>query len=157
MSKRTVAGIVVAVSLLTGAAAQQKPASPTPKPQFSGTWIVTSPADQAGQTQTVTQDAETLTIEHQAEGGSRKMSYQLDNVERRLAIPGRGSEITMLARATWDAGRIVITTNVAYPNGMKTQSKEVWSIDDQRRLVIDYSETGPTGAGPSVKVIHVKK
>jgi hypothetical protein len=63
----------------------------------------------------------------------------------------------MLAKASWDGGHIVITTNISYPNGMKTQSKEVWSIDEQGHLVIDYSETGPTGAGPIVKVIHVKK
>jgi len=40
---------------------------------------------------------------------------------------------------------------------MKTQSKEVWWIDAQGRLVIDYTESGPKGPGTSVRVIHVKK
>ena len=163
---RTVAHIVIAIGLLTAAVgadqaqqkppAQQKPAASNPN--FSGRWTVTSPAEQAGQVQVVTQDAKTLTTEHPSEGGGHKMSYQLDGVERQLAIPGRmGSEIKMLARAAWDGNRIVISTNIAYPNGMKTQSKETWSIDEQGRLVIDFAETGPTGAGPAVKVIHVKK
>jgi hypothetical protein len=85
------------------------------------------------------------------------MIYQLDGVERRQALPSGGAEITILATAAWEGDRIVIITNTTYPNGMKTQAKEVWSQDAQGRLVIDYTETGPTGPGPSMQVIHVKK
>jgi hypothetical protein len=128
------------------------------KPSFSGRWVATSPAESVGQEQVVVQDAKTLTVEQTVKGVTRKQSYQLDGVERRMAIPGRPtSDITILSTAAWDANRIVINTNIAYPNGMKTQSKETWSIDEKARLVIDYSERGPTGPGPTMKVVYVKK
>src|SRR6187401_1862649 len=110
---RTVSRTLIAISVLTVSVLAQ------PKPNFSGRWVITSPADSAGQEQIVTQDAKTLTVEHASEGGGHKMSYQLDGVERRMAIPGRaGAEITMLAKASWDGNTIVVLTNTSYPNGM---------------------------------------
>jgi hypothetical protein len=86
------------------------------------------------------------------------MIFQLDGVERRSALPSHGSEIVILSTAKWEGDRIVITSRASYPNGMKTQSKEIWSLDAQGRLVIDYTESGPGGSpGPTMKVIHVKK
>jgi hypothetical protein len=148
---RTIARTLFAITLLTVAVSAQK------KPGFSGRWTSISPKDSAGSVQVVTQDRKTLATEEQSKGGTRKMTYQLDGVERRLAIPGRGADIAMLAKASWDGDRIVITTNISYPNGMKTQSKEIWSIDAQGHLVIDYSESGPTGPGPSERHIYVKQ
>lgn len=156
---RTIAGIIAAVVVFTATAAAQAKQQPTPnpkaKPSFSGQWVAVSPEKFAGRSQIVTQDATTLTIEQVAKDGTHKMTYQLDGLERRQAIP-RGPDIAMLAKAAWDADRIVITTNISYPNGMKTQSKEVWSIDAQGRLVIDYTESGPTGPGDNTTVIYTK-
>jgi hypothetical protein len=143
-----VALAVVALSAVT--VAQQKP-------NFSGRWVVVSPEKGAGQEQIVKHDQKSLSTEHASEGGGHRMIYQLDGIERRNAIPSHGSEITMMSKAAWDADRIVITTHTSYPNGMKTQSKEIWSLDPKGRLVIDYTETGPTGPGPMMKVIYVKK
>jgi len=152
MSRTLVALTILAVAANQSVSAQQQ------KPNFSGRWVITSPAGSAGQEQIVTQDDKTLTVQHASEGGGHKLSYQLDGVERRMAIPGRaGADITMLANAAWDAGRIVVTTNISFPTGMKTQSKDVWSLDTQGRLVIDSTETGPTGPGPSIKMIHIRK
>lgn len=148
---RTFARILVVSLLLTvGASAQQKP-------DFSGRWVVVSPAAGVGQEQIVAQDDKTLSVEQVSATGRRKMIYQLDGLERRQAIPSRGTEIIVLSKAMWDGDRIVITTNTAYPNGMKTQAKDVWSLDVQGRLVIDSGETGPTGPGPGFKVIFVRK
>jgi hypothetical protein len=153
---RTVSRTLVAISILTVGLAQS--AGAQQKPNFSGRWVITSPADSAGQEQLITQDAKTLTVEHPSESGGHKMSYQLDGVERRMAIPGKAAaDITMLAKASWDGNTIVVFTDISYPNGMKTQSKDVWSIDAQGRLVIDTTERGPTGPAPAVKMIHVKK
>jgi len=127
------------------------------KPNFSGRWVVVSPEKGAGQEQTVKHDEKSLSTEHASEGAGHRMIYQLDGVERSNAIPARGTEITMLSKASWDGNRIVITTNTSYPNGMKTQAKEVWSLDAQGRLVIDFTESGPTGPGPAMKVIYVRK
>ena len=150
---RTIARTLFVITLLTLAVAAQ---SAQKKPSFSGRWTSVSPKDSAGQVQVVTQDEKTLAIEELSKGGSRKMTYQLDGVERRLAIPGRGADISMLAKASWDGDHIVITTNTSYPNGMKTQAKEVWSIDAEGRLVIDYAESGPTGPG-SERAAHLRE
>jgi hypothetical protein len=152
---KTVARIVAAVVVLTVAVGAQP--KPKPRPDFSGRWTVVNSKDD-GQVEIVTQppDGKTLTTEHASEGGGHKMTYQLDGVERRLAIPGR-TDITMLATAAWDGDHIVISTKISYPNGMKTQSKEVWSIDEKGQRVVDYTENGPTGPGPTQKVVYVKK
>jgi len=131
-------------------------ASPKPRPNFSGRWTVIS-ADGAGQVEIVTQDAKTLTTEHASEGGGHKMTYQLDGVERRIAIPGRGVDITWLAAAAWDGDHIVITAKISYPNGMKMQTKEVWSIDEKGQRIVDYTESAATGGGRTEKVVYVKK
>ena len=143
--------VVAALALTIGVGAQQKP-------NFSGRWVVVSPKEGAGQEQVITQTDKTLTTQHAAEGPAHKMTYQLDGVERRLALPSHGSEITILAKAWWDADRIVITSNASYPNGMKTQSREVWSLDAQGQLIVDTSDTGPGGEkGPVIKIIYSKK
>ena len=156
--------IAVALLLLTvPAVAQQKAVAPQKpvvqkRPNFSGTWVIVSPKEGAGQEQIVTQDAKTLTAEHGSSGGGHKMAYQLDGVERRIALPSHGAEITLLAKASWVADRIVITTDASYPGGMRTHSTDTWSIDAQGRLVIDSKETGPGGTpGPIAKIIYTKK
>ena len=148
----TVARVVVAALALTiGVGAQQKP-------NFSGRWVVVSPKEGAGQEQIVTHTDKTLTTQHASEGPSHKMTYQLDGVERRLALPSHGSEIVILAKASWDADRVVITSHATYPNGMKTQSRDVWSLNAQGQLIVDSSETGPGGEkGPTVKIVYAKK
>ena len=78
-------------------------------------------------------------------------------MERQQVRPSSVGDITILFKAAWDGDRIVITSNESYPNGMKTQLKEIWSLDAQGRLTIDYTEGGPTGPGPSMKVVFVKK
>ena len=147
----TLARVALAVAVLSAAVGAAQ------KPNFSGRWVVVSPAKGAGQEQVVKHDEKSLSTEHASEGSGHRMIYQLDGMEHRNAIPSHGSEITMLSKAVWDANRIVITTNTSYPNGMKTQAKEIWSLDAKGRLVIDFTETGPTGPSPAMTVIYVKK
>jgi hypothetical protein len=156
---RTLARLLTAAIVLTAvASAQQKPAQkPQPKPNFSGRWVIVSPEKGAGQEQIITQDAKTLTTEHASEGGGHKIVYQLDGIEHRNAIPSHGAEIVMMSTAAWDGDRIVITIRTDYPNGMKTTAREVWSLDAQGRLVVDATESGPTGPGPAMKIIHTRK
>lgn len=148
---RTLTRIVLGVAALSvGASAQQKP-------NFSGRWIAVSPAKAAGQEHIVKHDDKSLSTEHASEGGGHRLVYQLDGVERRIAISASASDITMLATAAWDGNRVVITTNTSYPNGMKTRSKETWSIDAQGRLVIDFTESARNVQGPTMQIIYVKK
>jgi len=149
--RRTFARVLTTAIVLTAVAGAQQ------KPDFSGRWVVVSPPEGAGHEQVVTQDAKTLTAELLSEGGSHKMTYQLDGLEHRNTMTFRGAEIVMMSTASWDGNRIVINTRTVYTNGMKTSAKEVWSMDAQGRLVVDYAESGPPASGPAMKVIYTRK
>jgi hypothetical protein len=158
------ARIAVALLVLTmPVVAHQKPSTqPKPavqqKPNFSGRWVVVSPKEGAGKEQIVTQDDKTLTTERGSGRGGPKMTYQLDGVQRRLALPAQGADITILAKASWVAGRIVITSDESYPTGQRIHHTDTWSLDAQGQLIIDSTETGPNGApGPTMKIVYTKK
>jgi hypothetical protein len=123
------------------------------KPSFSGAWIIQPPNKAAGMEQIIKQDDKTLSITT----GGRTRTHQLDGVERREARSMRGGEVVMISKAAWDGRTIVITTATSYPNDMKTVEKEIWSINDQGQLVIDYTETAPGAAQRSMKITHTKK
>ena len=103
--------------------------------------------------QIVKQDDKTLSIT----SAGRTRTYQLNGVERREATSTRVGEIVVVSKAAWDGRTIVITTATSYPNDMKTTDKEIWSIDNQGQLVIDFVETAPGEAPRTVKVTHKKK
>jgi len=148
--------LTVAVLIMIGGAAS---ISAQQKPDFTGHWVILGSGKGPAQEQLVTVDEKTLTTARP--DGTRKTIYQLDGVERRMALPSAGTrtagDITVLSSAKWDGNRIVITTTTSYENGMRTQGKDVWSIDAQGRLVIDYTETGP-GAPPQIsKFVFTRK
>ena len=51
----------------------------------------------------------------------------------------RVGEVVLVSRAASKASTIVITTATSYPNDMKTDEREIWSIDNQGQFVIDFS------------------
>jgi hypothetical protein len=145
---RRLALLVTATLVLGTVAVAQK------KPDFSGRWIIDPPSKAAGQETTVKQDDKALTM---SAAGRRELTHQLDGSEQRTVIPMRGGEVVMLSRAVWEGSTIVITTSTSYPNNMKTVSKEIWSIDAQGRLVIDFTETAEGQPPRVVKVTHSRK
>lgn len=147
---RALACLIGVLCLATGALTEQRP-------NFSGRWVIVSPPQGAGQEQVITHDDKTLSTAHASEGTGRSMIHQLDGIERRNAIAMRGQEIVMLSKAAWDGNTVVITTATSYPNGMKTQAKETWSIDTEGRLIVDFTETAEGQPPRSFKVIHTKK
>ena len=123
------------------------------RPNFSGTWIFVTPAKSAGQEQVIKHDDKTLSMVM----GGRSMVHQLDGVERREARPMRGGEVVMLTRASWEGRTVVVTITTDYPNNMKTQSREVWSIDAEGRLVIDFTESAPGQPARTVQALLTRK
>jgi len=111
------------------------------KPDFSGRWVYVSPEAAAGQEQTITQTETTLTTGHASEGGGHHATYRLDGTESRNVMASHGQEIVSVSKATWDGERLVISTSTTYPDGRRLESKHVWSLDAQQRLVIDSTET----------------
>jgi len=123
------------------------------KPSFSGTWIIQPPNKAAGVEQIVKQNDKTLSIT----SVGRTRTYQLNGVEHREATSTRVGEIVMVSKAAWEGRTITITTATSYPNDMKTTEKEIWSIDNQGQLVIDFVETAPGQAPRTMKITHKKK
>ena len=144
---------LIVVAVVVAQAATVIAVQAVQKPSFSGTWIIQPPNKAAGVEQIVKQDDKTLSIT----SAGRTRTYQLNGVEHREATPTRVGEIVMVSKAAWDGRTIVITTATSYPNDMKTTEKEIWSIDNQGQLVIDFVETAPGEAPRKVKVTHKKK
>ena len=133
-TRRLVASVGILAVLITSGVAL---AAGQQRPNFSGTWIFVTPVKNAGQEQVIKHDDKTLSMVM----GSRSVVHQLDGVERREARAMRGGEVVMLTRAAWEGRTVVVTITTDYPNNMKTQSKEVWSLDAGGRLVIDFTES----------------
>ena len=131
-------GVIGAVLLTLGLAAQQKP-------DFSGRWVQLEPSEGAGTEERIIHDlkANTLTFDHDStEGGhSHKRAYKLDGSEVRNTLPSHGSEIVILSKAIWIGNQISITEVATYPGGRRMDRKGTWSIDSGGQLIVEVTET----------------
>ena len=107
------------------------------KPNFSGTWVFVSPAESAGQEQTIKQDATTFTTGHASEGGGHSFTYKLDGTDSPNELHSHGEQIGMAAKASWEGDQLVIVEAVAYPDGRKRDKKTTYSLDPQGQLIIE--------------------
>jgi hypothetical protein len=151
-----------AVSLIAAILAtawQAAPIARQPKPNFSGTWIVVSPERGKGAEMIVTHDEKTLVLERPSpKGPARRQTFILDGLEHKELLPVSGMQVTLVYRAVWEGNRLVITNKMDYSTGMKTQAKDIWSLDADGRLTMESSETGPRGsAGPVTKAVFARK
>jgi hypothetical protein len=112
------------------------------KPNFAGTWVGLSPADVAGNQQTITQTPTTLTLRHGAEGDDHVTTYKLDGSESQNAIASHGAQIVSTARAAWEGDRLVIDEATIYPDGRKVQRKLTFALDKDGQLVQSLTMTG---------------
>lgn len=69
------------------------------KPNFSGTWVVVSPAEAAGQEEQVRHTDTTLSTGHESEGGGHSATYKLDGSESRNELTSHGEKIVTLSKA----------------------------------------------------------
>ena len=122
--------LLVAALVVAGVSAQERP-------NFSGTWIVSPPSKSAGKEHVIKHDAASLSTTI----GRRPVTYPLDGTEHSSQVPMSGDVIRVSTRAAWEKDRVVITVRTAYPTGMKTVTRETWSLDAKGRLIIDIVET----------------
>ncbi len=122
--------LMILATMSAGIIAQQKP-------DFSGTWVVAPPSKSAGKEFVIKLDGASLYTTM----SPRPVTYQLNGTEQTSQVPMAGDVIRIATRAAWENDRIVITIRTAYPTGMKTVTRETWSMDAQGRLVIDTVET----------------
>lgn len=145
-------GIIPATLLMAvvGTLAQERP-------DFSGTWVVVSPAASSGEETTIKHDATTFTHGHASEGGGHSFTYKLDGTETRHTMPSHGAEIVILAKASWDGPRLVIVERVTYPDGRKAEGTTVWSLDAQGLLVREFVRTSEGKPQQTTKEISKRK
>ncbi len=127
------------------------------KPDFTGTWVVVSPAEAAGQEQVVRHTATTLSTGHESTGDGHNAAYKLDGSESRNELTSHGQAIVTISKAVWDANTVVITIATTYPDGRKLDSKQTWSMDEAGRLVIEHSQTMTGQPARSGTVVHTRK
>ena len=140
----------IAVALTVAAPAAQE------KPNFSGRWVVASPAPDAGQEQTVTQTAATLTMGHASEGHGHRAVYKLDGTENRNVLVSHGEEIVTHSKAVWSDSKLTITSDTTYPDGRKWHTTQTWSLDGGK-LVVDFTESGMTPAPVTTRRVHTRR
>jgi hypothetical protein len=109
------------------------------KPDFSGTWTPDTSAAPAppaggrgggmGGPMTVTQTADTLTVE-QTRGENKIVStYKLDGTASENKMTGRGGEVVTKSTAKWDGNKLVISTERPGQDGAPMTSTQTWSLE----------------------------
>lgn len=141
------------------------------KPDFSGTWTPDAPAaapaaPAAGQgggrmgggmqaPMTVTQTADTLTIERTMGENKVTQTYKLDGTESENKMMGRGGEMVSKSTAKWDGTKLTITTKQAGPDGTERVSSQTWSLDGGN-LTIESTRQGRDGNPMTAKTTYKK-
>ena len=110
-------------------------------PDFSGTWVGISPGD-TGVEQKVTQTPKTLEVSVGPTGGQplSVSTYNLDGSESRNERKSLGHAIVTLSRASWKGEQLTIMSATTFPDGTKSESVDVWSLDSKGNLVIEGTE-----------------
>lgn len=156
----SMARTVMVLSMLTlpGEAMGQK------RPDFSGTWSVVSPASSAGQTLTIAQTADAVTLAYTSAHGKETVTYNLDAIPTRRTVRttiDRTAQIT--SKASWKDGALVVEeTHIL--EGRPFRSKLVFSIDRAGKLVVSedrplllYSDTPLEFPEAPRKLVFVKR
>src|SRR5215510_6667840 len=120
-----------------------------------------------GNTITLTQNATALTLEWVifSRGDLQPpptFVYPLDGSEHTNAVRmGRGSE-KQVSRASWDGGRLVITTKQSFPNLVEGQTGEIvvtrtLSLESPTTLVVETTRNGVLGGNASTtRTVYTK-
>ena len=142
------------------------------KPNFAGKWMMdpaSAPAPPAGggggggrgggrggalgMELTITQDANTLTINYMGGGQAPApvtLTYKLDGSESKNMMAGRGGQTEQVSKAMWSGNTIVVTTTVNV-GGNPTEQKRVFAMEGGNMTV----ETTAAGGTPT-KVTYKK-
>lgn len=127
------------------------------RPNFTGVWVQVSPTEGAGTAQHIKHEGDRLSTAHDSNGGGHASTYRLDGVESRNVVTSHGTDIVSKTVAAWEGQQLVMTSATEYPDGRRTNDKQVWSLDSTGQLVIVMTRT-MTGLEPmSIKLVFAKK
>ena|SRR5687768_4797761 len=132
-------------------------ASAQDKPNFSGTWIVVTPVEHAGQEETITHDATSVRVAHGAQGGHHASVYKLDGTPSRNTLTLHGVEIVSVATASWKESQLVIQQSTQYPDGKKVESRLTFALNSEGQLVREITDTVGGKVASTITVVARKK
>ena len=139
--KRILSILLVLVALTAAAAAAQD------KPNFVGTWKLSTPPDQFTATQiVVSQDATTLTVVTTSQMGEFKTTYKLDGTEGRSPLEFNGTTIDRATKATWNQNKLTLWTG-SEMNGQAFEFKSVLSLDADGSMITESTFPDFQGGG----------
>jgi hypothetical protein len=109
------------------------------KPDFSGSWAPEAPAAGAeggggrrggmSGPMTVTQTADTLTVEQTRGENKVVTTYKLDGSASENKMMGRGGEVVTKSTAKWDGNKLVISTERPGQDGTPMTTTQTWSLE----------------------------
>lgn len=128
-------------------------------PTFAGKWTLIPDANAPagggrgmgglGQTATIVQDANTLTITRTTPMGEVTSTYKLDGSESKNTFNMQGNAIDQLSTAKWDAGKLTIKTNMNI-QGNAVETSMVLSLDPSGNLVVESTRPDFQGGGAPI-------
>ena len=124
------------------------------RPDFSGHWVAVLPQETAGESIDVTHTSTTLTEAH---GKEHAVTHKLDGTQSRNAFPSHDTEIVMLSTAAWVGNTLVVRINTTYPAGNKVETRQVWSLDTEGRLNIEFTNRVKTPEEKVIKLVYKKR
>jgi hypothetical protein len=157
MTPMRFAAIAFACVLAAAAGAPGASAGEPQRPNFSGRWVIVQPEKGAGQEQIIKHDDKMLSKTPVGDRGGPPATYELDGMEHRTMLPMRGEQVVIVTKAAWEGNTLVVTIQENYPNGMKLNVREVWSLDAQGRLVIEATEAAERQKPQVMKIVLQKK
>lgn len=122
------------------------------KPNFAGTWKLTS--DAAGDPLTapelaVAQDAKTFVITTSGQFGEFKTTYNVDGTEANSPFELAGNSIARTTKLTWEGTKLVLVTKADF-GGQPFETKAVWSVDGSGTLLVESTRPDFQGGGGPV-------
>jgi hypothetical protein len=110
------------------------------KPDFSGLWVMVSPHQ--GYQQLVTHDAATLTSRPPSGQDGPTVVYKLDGTQSRNVVKTEAGEAVGVSTVAWKGNQMEIASDVTWSTGHKLDQVQLWSLDDQGQLVIEFQSKG---------------
>jgi endonuclease YncB( thermonuclease family) len=139
-----------------GACWQQKTggkAATMSRPDFSGTWTTLTPADQAGEKLTITQNESSLSLQRASDRGGQTVVYKLEGTTSRALSTSHGP-IDIVAKSHWQNGAwIVDERQWLVPGEEATNIRRILWLDERGFLNLEVSSPRPIGETDARRVV----
>jgi hypothetical protein len=150
--KRAMTALTLTCALALSSLAAQTP------PNFAGKWTLVPDANGAGggrgmggigESATIVQDTNTLTLTRTTQMGEFTTTYKLDGSESKNTLNMGGNSVEQLSTAKWDGGKLTINTKMDF-QGTPVETRLVLSLDPSGNLVVESTRPDFQGGGAPI-------